>query len=180
MKVLFQDYIFNAAAKQITFDTTDVISLENILLITNVTDNIIIYNFANPSQGGTLSNNVLTLDYDTVTMSDTDSLQIYLDLYGAPATDSSIAILQDQNILLRRMVQLLSPLATQDSAQRQRVIVENSTVGVSGNLGTISTVTTVGTTTTLNQLAGVDSRFQIIDWARTAYNTGIRSNLTNS
>ena len=31
--------------------------------------------------------------------------------------------------------------------------------------------------TTVNQLAGVDSRFQLADWARTAYN-GLRQNLT--
>ena len=47
MKILFQDYTFNAATKQITFNTTESIKLENILVITNVTDNIIIYNFRN-------------------------------------------------------------------------------------------------------------------------------------
>ena len=80
MKVLFTDYTFNSTNKTVTFNTKNVINLNNILLITNVTRNIIIYNFANPSLGGTLSNNVLTLTYNTTTMSSSDLLQIFLDL----------------------------------------------------------------------------------------------------
>jgi hypothetical protein len=52
-------------------------------------------------------------------------------------------------------------MATQDAAQRQRVTIGAFEAGVS--------IATYG---------GVDPRFQIADWARTAYNTGIRSNLT--
>lgn len=188
MKVLFQNYTFNAAAKQITFNTTDTVLLENILLVTNVTDNQIIYNFANPSQGGSISNNVLTLTYDTTSMSNNDSLQIFLDLYGTPAKDSSITNLEDAVQLLRRLVQVSAPLSTQDSAQRQRVSLDAApaTVTVTGTVtsnigtGTLSGVTTVSTLTSLNQLAGVDSRYQIIDWARAAYNSGIRANLISS
>jgi len=77
MKVLFENYSFNAASKQITFNTTSVIGLEDLLLITNVTDNVIIYNFADPTKGGTISNNVLTLTYNTTGMSNTDKLQIF-------------------------------------------------------------------------------------------------------
>ena len=56
------------------------------LIITNVTDNVIIYNFASPGLGGTTSYNAsidhttLTLDYDTSSMSSDDSLQIFLDV----------------------------------------------------------------------------------------------------
>jgi len=53
--------------------------LDSILLITNVTDNIIIYNFADPTKGGTVSDNVLTLTYDTSSMSNTDKLLIFYD-----------------------------------------------------------------------------------------------------
>jgi hypothetical protein len=60
MKVLYQDYNFNASEGKVTFNTTEVVRLENVLLVTNVTDNIIIYNFADPILGGTISNNVLT------------------------------------------------------------------------------------------------------------------------
>jgi hypothetical protein len=162
MKVLFQDYTFNAATKQITFNTTDIVSLNQVLVITNVTDNVIIYNFADPAKGGVIANNVLTLTFDTTAMSDTDSLQIFLDLYGTPSTDDSV-------VLLRRLVQLLTPIATQDFQQRQRVVIE----GITGS----ATIGTVQNITNLNTLANVDARFPIIDQARNTFANGIRQNL---
>ena len=51
MKILFENYSFNASAKTVTFNTTDVITLEQLLVITNVTTNKIIYNFADPNAG---------------------------------------------------------------------------------------------------------------------------------
>lgn len=169
MKVLFENYSFNSSLKQITFNTTESVSLQQLLLITNVTNNVIIYNFANPSLGGTISNNILTLNYNTATMSNSDSLQIYLDLYGAPATEETLNILKDQNDLLRRVIQVVNPLSTQDSSQRQRVVVE-----------TAPTTTIVGTLTgviSVSQFAGVDLRFQFTDAARLTYAQGIRTNL---
>jgi hypothetical protein len=159
MKVLFQDYTFNAATKQITFNTTDVVSLNQVLIITNVTDNVIIYNFADAAKGGVITNNVLTLTYDTTTMSNSDSLQIFLDLYGTPSTDESV-------VLLRRLIQLLTPIAVQDTQQRQRVVVDNIATGNLNNIGN------------LNTYNNVDSRFPIIDQARNTFANGIRQNLT--
>lgn len=77
MKKLITNYTFDASAKQVTFTDYATISLEQVLLITNVTDNVIIYNFA--STGGTVATNVLTLDYNTTSMDDTDDLQIFYD-----------------------------------------------------------------------------------------------------
>jgi GDP-D-mannose dehydratase len=77
-------YTFNPAAQTITFSNlAQTISLANILLITNVTANTIIYNFASSSVGAvSFASNVLTLDYNTTLMSSSDVLQIYLDLPG--------------------------------------------------------------------------------------------------
>lgn len=83
-----------------------------------------------------------------------------------PAQDDSI-------ILLRRMVKLMESQAVVDNQMRQRVVVDSGGITVSGSV-------TVATITSLNQLAGVDSRWQIIDWSRQAYNSGIRGNLLNS
>jgi len=58
MKILYEDYTFNAAAKTVTFNTLSSINLEQLLLITNVTTNTIIYNFANSSLGGVVNDNV--------------------------------------------------------------------------------------------------------------------------
>jgi len=57
----------------------------SLLLITNVTDNIIIYNFAQSGLGGstsysaTTNKTTITLDYDTSSMSASDELQIFVD-----------------------------------------------------------------------------------------------------
>lgn len=204
MKVLFTDYTFNAAAKTITFNTSTSVGLNNVLLITNVTDNIIIYNFANPNLGGTISNNVLTLTYNTTTMSNTDSLQIFIDIGGGAATEETLEKLTQSVQLLNRIAQLLTPIATQDSSQRQRIVVEgtatvaqataanlnatvsqataanlNATVAIAASQ-TLGTVTTVSSVTNIAGLGGVDPRFQFIDLARTAYNTGPRNNLSFS
>ena len=162
MKVLFQDYTFNAATKQITFNTTESVKLENILVITNVTDNIIIYNFADPLKGGVLVGNLLTLTYNTTTMSNADSLQVFLDYKSTPSTDESI-------VLLRRLIQLLTPIGVQDSQQRQRVNVE-----VVGG-GVINTVQNISNLQTYNN---IPSTFPIIDQARNTFANGIRKNLT--
>ena len=123
MKILFEDYTFNASEKKITFNTRDTITLEKVLIITNVTDNIIIYNFANPQFGGTISNNVLTLNYDTTSMSNSDALQIFIENSFTPASEESLQILEDQTVLLRRMVKLLEPSSRQDSVGRQEIAI---------------------------------------------------------
>ena len=182
MKILFENYSFNAASNQITFNTTNTVGLEDILVITNVTDNVIIYNFADPAKGGTISNNILTLTYNTVGMSNTDSIQIFLDNTLTPASEETLSILKDQNDLLRRVIQVVNPLATQDSLQRQRVAVDNSvTIGglPSVTIGS-GTITTVSSVTNIAAYGGVDPRFQFIDAARLTYAQGIRRNLTFS
>jgi hypothetical protein len=141
-KLLGQDasgtYAFNPTAKTVTFSgLSQQITLANILLITNVTANTIIYNFASSSTGAvSFANNVLTLDYDTTSMNSTDVLQIYLDLAGEES-------LHD---LLRRMNKLLESNAVVDSRLRQKVVIEaigtnlaaptevNTTIPVSGTV----------------------------------------------
>lgn len=78
--VLITEYTFDASAKTITFDSFAEIDIKRILTITNVTDNIVIYNFATDTTGGSVLTNVLTLEYDTTSMSDGDDLQIYYDM----------------------------------------------------------------------------------------------------
>jgi len=73
-------YTFDAAAKTITFSGLGTLALEQFLLITNVTDNVVIYQFNNPALGASLAGSVLTLDFDTTTMSNTDSLQILMNI----------------------------------------------------------------------------------------------------
>jgi hypothetical protein len=71
-------YAFDKVAQTITF-TGFIASLERLLLITDVTNNVIIYQFNDPAKGGLIVNNVLTLDYNTntVAFNNTDNLQIF-------------------------------------------------------------------------------------------------------
>lgn len=78
-KIKIDNYTFNKTAKTITFTDYTAIRLDGILLITNVTDGIIIYNFADATKGGTILTNVLTLAYDTSSMDNADKLLIYYD-----------------------------------------------------------------------------------------------------
>lgn len=80
MKVLANRYSFSPSTKQVFLSgfTTNII-LEQLLLITNVATNTIIYNFADPAAGANIVNNVVTLSADTTSMAGTDRLQIFLD-----------------------------------------------------------------------------------------------------
>ena len=72
-------YTFDAVAKTVTITGLDRLVLEDVLLITNVTDNLIIYQFNEATKGGSIAANVITLTYDTTSMSNTDRLQIWVD-----------------------------------------------------------------------------------------------------
>ena len=82
-KKLVYNYTFDASAK--TIEISGLHTLRTIQLITNVTDNVIIYNFADAAKGGTVSHNpttdvtTITLTYNTTSMSDSDELQIFVD-----------------------------------------------------------------------------------------------------
>ena len=90
MKKLIEKYVFDPAQKNIVFNDYTSIELERVLLITNVTKNIIIYNFANPLVGAqVVNNNILHLQYDTATMSNTDKLQIFYEEDMMAATEGA-------------------------------------------------------------------------------------------
>jgi hypothetical protein len=205
-------YAFNPGAKTITFaGLGQSIDLQNILLITNTTANTIIYNFADSTSGAvSFTNNVLTLDYNTTSMSSTDKLQIYVDV---PAYEESL------HDLLRRMNKLLESNAVVDNRLRQRVTIDaigNSTAGSAPTevtttipvSGTVTATTSIGSnvtlstgnndiqyvqssqvspyavtsnTTFLRTMNGfIDERWRIADDARNLYASAIRSKLTFS
>jgi hypothetical protein len=195
-------YAFDKTAKTVTFSgLSDAITLANILLITNVTANTIIYNFADSTKGAvSFNNNILTLDYDTSAMANTDILQIFLDL---PSNEESL------HDLLRRMNKILESLATVDIYQRQRVVVEaigtnranptevNATVPVSGTVTATANIsngvasqavsnsatnpyTLTSSTTGLIMEGPVHQFWRIANDAQTCYASAIRSKLTFS
>lgn len=73
------NYTFDKTAKTVTFTDYTSITLDSVLLIVNATTQTIIYNFADSALGGTVATNVLTLEYDTTAMANTDKLVIFYD-----------------------------------------------------------------------------------------------------
>jgi hypothetical protein len=92
------NYTFNATGQTITFSGV-IVSLEEIYLITNTSGQTIIFNFASPGCGGTISNSgtTLTLQYNTTTMSNTDELQILLEV-GEPHIDFDIGAMKTMEL----------------------------------------------------------------------------------
>ena len=99
MKTQIKNYSFSASARAITFSDYEAIDIDSVLYVIHVTDNRAIYNPMNKNLKGSVFGNVLTLNYDTTTMSDDDELQIYYDKIPDPATegkqDDIIAKLDD-------------------------------------------------------------------------------------
>lgn len=96
MKIRVPNYTFNKTAKTVTFTDYGSITLDRVVLITNVTRNIIIYNFADPLKGGTVATNVLTLTFDTSAQADADKLLIYYE--DENATQSVTGALTDTQL----------------------------------------------------------------------------------
>lgn len=99
-----------------------------------------------------------------------------------PATDEAIA-------LLRRLVKFFETQSATDTAQRQRITLDSISPGLTLNgITTIATVAAVtgitnalpAGTNTIGNIGTVNGWNQqmFADPARTAYNTGIRSQLT--
>ena len=78
-------YAFNPSINQVSLSGFNPLFLEQILLITNVTAGIIIYDFSSSTNNGTISNNVITLDYNCSVMSSNDSLQIFISYAASTA-----------------------------------------------------------------------------------------------
>jgi hypothetical protein len=180
MKILVENYTFNAGTRQITLTDYTSVNLESFLLITNVTDNIIIYNFADPAKGGTVSTNVLTLDYDTTAMSNGDTLQIFIDDGEKSASETTLEALKDVSDYLKILVNQTKTLATQDNVQRQRVVVENSTVTLGGNSTIVDSLNVNPFARNLNAFGvhfALPDVWNTMELARINYQTNIRSKL---
>ena len=95
MRDRIQNYIFTpGVGGSGTIQLQGYVELEDILVITNVTSNAIIYQFSDPNKGGLVTYNTgvsadfpqsqngvttITLDFNTSTMSASDNLQVYVE-----------------------------------------------------------------------------------------------------
>ena len=129
MKKLIENYTFDASAKTITILCDYNFTLDKLLVITNVTDGVIIYNFADSNLTGSIIGNIITLSYDTTPMSDTDILQIWVE-----DTNPLLVTLSNFLNIIRHAVGKLSF----DTSNQLRI-------AATGSLSTVSTVSTVTT-----------------------------------
>jgi hypothetical protein len=177
MKTLITSYSFSAANNQIAFTGMTTIDLNKILLITNTTSNTIIYLFSNPSLGGTVSGNVLTLTYNTAAMNNTDKLQIYYDDPNA----SLLSLIGDIALSLRQLLQGITRPIWHD-ASKGSLVVTNPTaanLNMTMTFASSQTLPTVSTVTSLSQLAGFDvKQTTMYSIDRTEWHQCIRTHIT--
>ena len=89
MKTRIGSYTFNPSNRTIAFDGYATIHLDQILLVTNLTRNLVLFQFNDPALGGTVAGNTLTLTRDTSAMANTDQLQIF---YDDPAPGTNVMV----------------------------------------------------------------------------------------
>lgn len=146
MKVQVINYTFNKTAKTVTFTDYTEIRLDSLLLITNVTDNVIIYNFADPLLGGTVATNVLTLTYDTSAMDDTDKLQIFYDDPATAGLQTTLNSLTETLQELTSRLMVLGSMANSGAPALRVIPIASVSTAVTGAVTVASTsITNFGT-----------------------------------
>ena len=94
--------------------------------------------------------------------------------------NSSVAtVAEDEGLrLLRRIFQLLKPLGVVTGGQSNRLNVDVTTVTGVTTVTTVTGVTTVGTVSNQTNMGGVTAFELMKATSRTAFNTGLRANIT--
>lgn len=163
---IVDSYTFTASAKTVKFNDYGEIRLEGVKLITNITTGTIIYQFNDATKNGTVSNNILTLTYNTASMSNTDKLMI---IYEAPEARSVLAGLATLLSSIYEAIKRPSYSTIVGGARLLKVSCDQMT--------TVSAVTTVSTLSNLNGIASLDARWIIFNGWNQNYRLGLRSRI---
>lgn len=91
------NYSFDASAQTVTITWTKTFKIEEVLQIVNQTDWIVIYDPQDPKKGWTIANNIITLEYNTTAMADTDYLIIRVEYNNSEDYDNSLNKTQEQS-----------------------------------------------------------------------------------
>lgn len=164
MKTLLKDYTFDPIAKTITVPIA--IDLEELLLITNVSSNQIIYNFADITRGASIIDNVITLDFDTSAMLAGDALQIFIDVENADFNQLNQDIRDGLIEIVRGVQAMKKAQGIPDNVGRLRVNMETG-----ATLSTVTTVGMVGTVSNQTSMGGI----QLPNMAMTLTNAGAQN-----
>jgi len=153
--VATSEYSFNKTAGTITFSSNfQGLALTDILYIINVKQGTatVIYDPADAAKGGSLSGLVLTLQYNTSAMADSDPIQI---IVGKPDLNDKVSM-EDIGYALRILLQLASqPMFVEPKTSRVKVDVEAFSAGSITSLGTI---TSMATLTNITNFGGIPAQ----------------------
>lgn len=159
-------YVFVPATRTINIlDVPYELELKNILISTNVESGSVIYNFAKSGYGGSISDNVLVLDYDTTSMLSTDELQIWVDI-------PENASLRDLVLSINKLQKTVAALPFVDRSlnrARASAVIES---------GTVTTVTTCGTVNTLTNLGMFQAQQPIFHTSIDSWANNVRRRFT--
>jgi hypothetical protein len=165
MRTIQTAYTFNKTAQTVTLTAIASPVLSRVLLITDQTNQTIIYDPSTVGKGGSLSGNVLTLAFDTTggTFNNSDTLQIFYDdgNVGASETGELNEILRSLQLAILTLNANLSSSLIPDAGGRARVSVD--LIGSSASLQFLATLDRVqalrgyGLSLTQNSLVGIDT-----------------------
>ena len=133
MKRLIENYTFNPATRQVIIIDNENITHEKLLLITNMADGDIIFNFADNLKKGSILGNIITLNYDTTSMSTDDKLQIWVENTNPMFVTLTTCLACIKNVISR--------ISYDGSNQLRATVVGTVNVG-SGTISTVQSMTT--------------------------------------
>ena len=128
-------YTFDKVSKTITFSGFNC-SLDGLLMVTDVTNNTIIYQFNDPAKGGSLVNNTLTLDYNTnvVAFTNNDNLQIF---YWSEAPQG-VTLSEIDSLIARRDLSILRRVENDTILGKNVVVRNDSNSAIPTSVSTVS------------------------------------------
>lgn len=135
-------YTFDYQNRTITFSGFKC-SLDGLLMVTDVTNNTIIYQFNDPTKGGEVtSDNRLLLDYNTNVpgFSNNDNLQIF---YWSEAPQG-VTLSEIDSLIARRDLSMLRRIEN-DTVQGKNVVVTN-TSAIPTSVSTVTNLSYYGVT----------------------------------
>lgn len=192
MKIRLTGATFDASAKTVVHTSFSDVTLAGIQLIVNVTDQVIIYNFADTAKGGTLSTDTLTLEHDTTAMDDADELMILVEdgvssqavtvaslpLPSGASTSVNQETLNSLVETLQELVQRLAPLA---AAMNSGAPALRTTPIASVSTAVTGTVTATVASTVVSSLTNFGTGIPASEMAHDINNqTAILANINNA
>lgn len=150
---------------------------KRLVAIINQTRGVVIYATGSTDTRYTvISGNTLTLNVDTSSHLADDVLQV---IYNSEDALQVVAEKTDETVgLLKILVDLLYSNAITDAGQRQRIVIDAITAGLT--LAAVTTVSTVSTVTSVTNVAGIFGVNQqmYMDMLHMQYDSGIRDRVT--